>query len=60
MSGSYGTGLLIISIVPKTTEDSRVGAPLKPKPALRVSGIALPEPDDNRPDDDQMEQSNRR
>jgi hypothetical protein len=39
---------------------SIVGALLKPKPDLRVSGVALPEPDVNRPDDDQMEQSNRR
>jgi elongation factor G len=40
--------------------DSIVGAPLKPRPGLRDSGVALPEPDDDRPDDDQMDQSNRR
>ncbi len=32
--------------------ESMVGAPLRPKPNLRVSGVALPEPDDG-PDDDQ-------
>ncbi len=31
--------------------ESMVGVPLKPKPSLRVSGVALPEPDDH-PDDD--------
>ena len=31
--------------------ESMVGAPLKPIPNLRVSGVALPEPDDARDDD---------
>ena len=31
--------------------ESLVGAPLKPIPNLRVSGVALPEPDDARDDD---------
>jgi elongation factor G len=31
--------------------ESMVGAPLRPKPNLRVSGVALPEPDDDRDDD---------
>ena len=39
--------------------DSIVSAPLKPKPGLRSSGVAVPEPDDNRPNDDQMDPSNR-
>ena len=33
-------------------DESLVGAPLKPRPNLRVSGVALPEPDDA-PDEDQ-------
>ena len=35
--------------------DSIVSAPLKPRPGLRDSGVALPEPDDNRPNDDQID-----
>ena len=35
--------------------DSIVGAPLRPKPDLRVSGVALPEPDDESPNDDQID-----
>ena len=35
--------------------DSIVGAPLKPRPGLRDSSVALPEPDDNRLDDDQID-----
>jgi translation elongation factor EF-G len=31
--------------------ESMVGAPLKPKPNLRASGVALPEPDDDRDED---------
>jgi elongation factor G len=37
--------------------ESMVGAPLKPVPNLRVSGVALPEPDDAKdddPDDDRL------
>ena len=37
--------------------DTIVGAPLKPRPGLRESGVALPEPDD---DDDQIDLLNRR
>ena len=40
--------------------DSIVGAPLKPSPGLRDSSVALPEPDDDRPDDDQVHPLNRR
>jgi hypothetical protein len=32
--------------------ESMVGAPLKPTPNLRVSGVALPEPDDAKDDRD--------
>jgi translation elongation factor EF-G len=40
--------------------DSIVGAPLKPRPGLRESGVALPEPDDDGHDDDQIDLLNRR
>lgn len=35
--------------------DSIVSAPLKPRPGLRDSGVALPEPDDETPNDDQID-----
>jgi len=34
-----------------SSRDSLVGAPLQPKPTPRVSGVAVPEPDDHRDDD---------
>jgi hypothetical protein len=36
----------------RTDRESMVGAPLKPTPNLRVSGVALPEPDDAKDDRD--------